>query len=184
MRPAGVEPATTISVGWCSIQLSYGRVKIPKHIVLVSKKLQYIIAASADLFINEKVSGVLIVPFELFFKSNLSLPRLGALRCAPCISRPCWGKASFGARWAAWAESPLKPFLQESIFWMCYERTGMHNSGYTGWHNISTLWTQYNIWVWISSYLVLNYLPFWNGSGIIEGKGGKECLKVMMLKKM
>ena len=26
MRPAGIEPATTSSVGWCSIQLSYGRV--------------------------------------------------------------------------------------------------------------------------------------------------------------
>jgi hypothetical protein len=45
--------------------------------------------------------GALTAPFELFFKSNLSLPRLGALRCAPCISRPCWGKASFGARLAA-----------------------------------------------------------------------------------
>jgi len=31
---------------------------------LVSKKLQYIIAASADLFINEKVSGAYIIGFE------------------------------------------------------------------------------------------------------------------------
>jgi len=42
--------------------------------------------------------GVFIMLFEL---SLNNLPRLGALRCAPCISRPCWGKASFGARLAA-----------------------------------------------------------------------------------
>jgi len=37
----------------------------------------------------------------LFELSLSNLPRLGALRCAPCTSRPCWGKASFGARLAA-----------------------------------------------------------------------------------
>jgi hypothetical protein len=37
----------------------------------------------------------------LFELSLSNLPRLGALPCAPCTSRPCWGKASFGARLAA-----------------------------------------------------------------------------------
>ena len=37
-----------------------------------------------------------------YFSKVIYLYRaLGALRCTPCISRPCWGKASFGARLAA-----------------------------------------------------------------------------------
>jgi len=87
--------------------LSYGRVKIPKHIVLVSKKLQYIIAASADLFINEKVSGVLIVPFELFFKSNLSLPRLGGAALYPVHQSALLGQ---GLLWRSLGRSLLANF--------------------------------------------------------------------------
>jgi len=51
--------------------------------------------------LSENENGVLTAAFELYFKSDLSLPRLGALRCAPCTVRLCWGKASLGARLAA-----------------------------------------------------------------------------------
>ena len=44
---------------------------------------------------------MLTAAFELYFKSDLSLPRLGALRCTPCTVRLCWDKASLGVRLAA-----------------------------------------------------------------------------------
>jgi len=45
--------------------------------------------------------GAFTAPFELYFKSNLSLSRLGALPYPVCISRPALGQGSFGARLAA-----------------------------------------------------------------------------------
>lgn len=48
-----------------------------------------------------KTGGAFTALFELYFKNDLSLPRLGALPYLACIVRLCWGKASLGVRLVA-----------------------------------------------------------------------------------
>ncbi len=47
------------------------------------------------------IGGAFTALLELYFKSNLYLPRLSALPHLPSIVRPRWTEASLGARWAA-----------------------------------------------------------------------------------
>ena len=53
--------------------------------------------------LNDQRTIAIILPNTIHGckKKDLQAPRLGALPYLACTSRPCWGKASFGARLAA-----------------------------------------------------------------------------------